>query len=128
MAITIPGSAAVTAQSAGAQALSLQRVTISAGAPEGAHLHERHETALYLLRGTLVVFHGDWLQEHAVVRPGEYFYLPAGVAHAMRALDPAEPCVALVARTDPNEAEASVLLAELDPLLDERASSVDRAA
>lgn len=116
---------AITAQSSGAEGLSLQRLTISADQPEGAHLHEHHETALYVLRGTLVVFYGDWLQEHAVVRPGEFFYVAPGVAHAQRALDPAEPVIALIARTDPNESEATVPLPELDPLLADRTIPTD---
>jgi len=44
---------------------------------------------------------------------GDFFYIPAGVPHLpMNTGD--EPCVAVVARTDPNEQESVVLLPHLD--------------
>ena len=115
--MAIKTSSGVSSETAGAQGLALSAVTISAQEPEGAHLHEHHETALYLLEGTLVVYHGDWLQEHTVVRPGEFLYLPAGEVHAFSCIDPARPCRALVARTDPQAHEPAQLLPELAPLL-----------
>ena len=111
-------SIGVSAETAGSRALSLCLVTISAAEPEAAHLHEEHETALYVLGGTLVVYHGDWLQDFTVVRPGEFFFLPAGTVHACRALDPATPVRALSARSDPRQLEALQTLPELAPLLD----------
>ena len=116
--MAIKSSLGISAETAGSQALSLCLVTFSADAPESAHLHEDHETALYVLKGTLVVYHGDWLQDFTVLRPGEFFYLPAGTVHACRALDPAAPCLALSARTDPNQREALQPLPELAALLD----------
>src|SRR6266511_142104 len=107
MAITNTG---VTAQTSGSSALALQLIKISSDEAEGAHVHEAHETALYLLKGTLVAYHGDWLQEQIVVRPGEFFFLPAGMVHAFRCLDPAEPCLAVAARSDPNLREPAQLL------------------
>jgi uncharacterized RmlC-like cupin family protein len=88
MAITNTG---VTAQTSGSSALALQLIRISSDEPEPAHVHEAHETALYLLKGTLVVYHGDWLQEQSVVRPGEFFFLPAGAVHASAASIPPSP-------------------------------------
>ena len=116
--MTIKSSLGISAETAGSQALSLCFVTFSADKPETAHLHEGHETALYVVKGTLVVYHGDWLQDFTVVRPGEFFYLPAGAVHACRTLDPASPCLALAARSDPNQREALQPLPELAPLLD----------
>lgn len=116
--MTIKTTVGISAETAGSQALALSLITVKADEPEGAHLHEHHETALYLLKGTLVVYYGDWLQDHAVVRPGEFFYLPAGAVHAFRCLDSARPCIALTARTDPHQREAFQSLPELAPLLD----------
>lgn len=116
MGITNTG---VTAQTSGSSALALQLLRISAGEVEDAHVHEAHETALYLLRGTLVVYHGDWLQEQTVVRPGEFFFLPAGAVHAFRCLDSAEPCLAVSARSDPDAREPAQPLPELTPLLEQ---------
>ena len=111
-------SVGISAETAGSQALSLGLVTISAAEPESAHLHEAHETALYVVSGTLVVYHGDWLQDFTVVRTGEFFFLPAGAVHACRTLDPATPCRVLAARSDPSQQEALQPLPELAPLLD----------
>jgi len=109
----------VTFQTSGSRALALQLIKVSADEAEAAHVHEGHETALYLLKGTLVVRHGDWLQEETVVRPGEFFYLPAGVVHTFRCLDPAEPCLAVAARNDPDAREPALSLPELTPLLEQ---------
>jgi uncharacterized RmlC-like cupin family protein len=116
MGITNTG---VTAQTSGSRALALQLIKVAADEAEAAHVHEAHETALYLLKGTLVVYHGDWLQEQTIVRPGEFFYLPAGAVHAFRCLDPAEPCLAVTARSDPNLREPAQPLPELTPLLEQ---------
>src|SRR5687768_8670469 len=116
--MAISSSIGISAETAGSQELSLCIETISAAEPETAHLHEGHETALYVLRGTLVIYHGDWLQDFTVVRPGEFFFLPAGTVHACRALDPATPCLTLAARSDPSQREARQELPELAALLD----------
>ena len=52
------------------------------------------------------------LERHA----GDFVYIPAGTPHLPVNASESEPCVALVARTDPNEQESVVLLAELDSL------------
>jgi uncharacterized RmlC-like cupin family protein len=56
---------------------------------------------------------GDNLEEHLVVKTGEYLYIPAGIPHLPYNLSETEPCTAVLARTDPNEQE-SVILIELD--------------
>ena len=116
--MAIKSTIGISAETAGAQELALCLETISAAQPEPAHLHEDHETALYVLKGTLVVYHGDWLQDFTVLRPGEFFFLPVGMVHACRTLDPATPCLALAARSDPNQRETRQELPELAPLLD----------
>ena len=119
MAITISTTTAggISAETAGSQALALTAVTLPAGASEPAHLHEDHETALYVLEGTLLVRHGDWLQTRALLHPGEFLYLPPGEVHALSSADPKRPCRALIARTDPHAHESTQPLPELTPLL-----------
>ena len=91
-------------------------VTIPPGARAKAHLHESHETAIYVLSGEAVTFFGDRLEEQAVTRAGDMFYIPAGVPHLPANLSDA-PVTAVIARTDPNEQESVVLLPDLDALV-----------
>src|SRR5271168_3041169 len=67
----------ISAESVGAQGIHMQIVTIPPGARAKAHKHENHETAIYALRGESHVWHGNKLEHHSVVKPGEFFYIPA---------------------------------------------------
>ena len=116
--------AGVSAQSVGAQALCLHLLTIPPGGKAHAHLHANHETAIYVLSGDSGMWYGEELKEYLEARTGDFVYIPAGTPHLPINLSQTEPCVALIARTDPNEQESVVLLQELD----ERASKEkDRA-
>jgi uncharacterized RmlC-like cupin family protein len=106
----------ISAESVGAQNLHLQILTIPAGARGKAHKHERHETAIYVLSGKAGTWHGERLEEHFTAQAGDFIYIPAGVPHLPYNLSETEPCVAVIARTDPNEQESVVLLPELDKL------------
>ena len=106
--------AGVSAESVGARALCMHLVTIPPGGRGRAHLHEAHETALYVLSGVSELWYGAGLREHAVVRAGEFLYIPAGMPHRPANASATEPCVAVVARTDPSEQESVVLLPELE--------------
>src|SRR5882672_1510862 len=106
--------AGISAQSVGASALCLHLVTIPPGGRAHAHLHEHHETAIYVLSGESGVWYGEGLQEYLEAGAGDFFYIPAGVPHVPVNLSQTHPCVALIARTDPNEQESVVLLPELD--------------
>ena len=105
--------AGISAESVGATAICMHLLTIPPGGRAKAHLHEAHETAIYPLAGAADVWYGDALGEHAVVRAGEFFYIPAGVPH-LPVNRGGEPCVCVIARTDPNEQESVVLLPDLD--------------
>jgi uncharacterized RmlC-like cupin family protein len=106
----------VSAQSVGSKGICMHVVTIPPGARAKAHLHESHETALYVLSGEAVTFYGDRLENQAITRAGDMFYIPAGIPHLPANLSNA-PCTAVIARTDPNEQESVVLLPHLDALV-----------
>jgi uncharacterized RmlC-like cupin family protein len=107
-------SVGISAQSVGSNAIHMQLVRIPPGARAKAHMHVDHETAIYALSGTSHVWHGEKLDEHSVVRPGEFFYIPAGVPHLPYNPSKTEEVVAVIARTDPNEQESVLLLPHLD--------------
>src|SRR5918912_220736 len=105
----------VSAETVGSQALWLGSVTRPArGGRTKAHMHENHESALYLISGEDVeVLPGEQLEHRDVAHAGDYLYFPAGVPHV--AVNRGEtPAVFIAARTDPNEQESVVMLPELD--------------
>jgi uncharacterized RmlC-like cupin family protein len=106
--------AGVSAESAGATGLCMHMVTIPPGGRANAHLHENHETAIYVLSGEAEMWFGEGLTEYLTMNAGDYVYIPAGVPH--RPANPSEttPCIGILARTDPNEQESVVLRPDLD--------------
>lgn len=106
--------AGASRESANARGLCLHLLEIPPGGRARAHLHENHETAIYVLSGLGEMWYGDDLAEHLTVGAGEFLYIPAGVPHLPANFSVTEPCVAIIARTDPNEQESAVLLPHLD--------------
>jgi uncharacterized RmlC-like cupin family protein len=104
----------VSAQNAGSQRIWLGMITMPPGGRTKAHLHDGHETALYVLSGSCDLWYGEELREHDVARAGDYIYIPAGVSHVAVNRSETEPLVVVGARTDPNEQESVRLQPELD--------------
>ena len=105
--------AGISSESVGATGICMHLLEIPPGGRAKAHLHEAHETAIYVLSGVSEVYYGDELEHHATVSANEFFYIPAGVPHLPINRSDAL-CVAVIARTDPNEQESVVLLPHLD--------------
>jgi uncharacterized RmlC-like cupin family protein len=108
----------ISTEAVGSTGICMHLLTIPPGGRARAHLHESHETAIYVLSGEAHTWYGDRLEHHAIVRAGEMFYIPAGVPHLPANLSD-QPCSAVIARTDPKEQESVVLLPELDGLVPE---------
>jgi len=107
---------AICAETVGARAIHMQLVTIPPRGRARAHKHATHETAIYALSGESGVWHGERLENHTVVKPGEFFYIPADMPHLPYNPSTTDPVVAVIARTDPNEQESVILLPELDSI------------
>jgi uncharacterized RmlC-like cupin family protein len=108
--------AGISAETAGSSGICMHLLTIPPGSRAKAHLHENHETAIYVLSGEAEMWHGEKLEKHMITRAGDLIYIPAGVPH-LPANRSDQPVVAVIARTDPNEQESVVLLPELDALV-----------
>jgi uncharacterized RmlC-like cupin family protein len=108
--------AGISAESVGARSICMMLLTIEPGQRARAHLHENHETAIYVLTGESVTWYGPRLERRVTVGAGDMFYIPAGMPHLPANLSD-KPCVAVIARTDPNEQESVVLLPELEALV-----------
>jgi uncharacterized RmlC-like cupin family protein len=83
------------------------------GARAKPHLHEDHETAIYVLSGSIDAWYGEDLEHHITANAGDMFYIPPGVPHLPANLTDTLAS-AIVARTDPNEQESVLLLPHLD--------------
>ncbi len=115
--------AGVSAENTGSKALCMHLLTIPPGGRAKAHLHEYHESAVYVISGEAEMWFGENLQEHMITKAGDFVYIPAGVPHLPANRSATEPCVAVIARTDPNEQESVVLLPHLDALATPRSTS-----
>jgi uncharacterized RmlC-like cupin family protein len=104
----------ISAQSVGAQRIHLQIVRIPPGGRAKAHKHDGHETAIHILSGDSGMWYGEKLEQHLVARAGDFLYIPADMPHLPYNLSDAESCIAVIARTDPNEQESIVLMPELE--------------
>lgn len=107
----LPG---ISAETVGAESIWLGVATIPPGVRTKAHVHERHETAFYMLSGDeLELWTGNQLQHRDVVRPGDYLFIPANVLH-VAVNRSAVPAVFVGARNEPTAQESVVMYPELD--------------
>jgi uncharacterized RmlC-like cupin family protein len=105
----------VSQGSAGSQGLCMHVLTIPPGTRGTPHLHDGHETAIYIAEGEVEVWHGTGLVGRLVLRAGDFLYVPPGTPH-LPVNSSGAPMVAVVARTDPAEQE-SVTVLDLPPHL-----------
>jgi uncharacterized RmlC-like cupin family protein len=112
--------AGISAQSAGAKAICLHLLTFPPGERARPHLHEHHETAIYVLSGQAEMWYGERLQDYLTADAGDFLYIPAGMPHLPSNRSQTDSCLALIARTDPNEQESVVLLPELNEVFLQR--------
>src|SRR4026208_2375713 len=71
----------ISAESAGATGICMHMLTIPPGGRARAHLHENHETAIYVLSGVGGMWFGENLEEYVTVKACDYIYIPAGIPH-----------------------------------------------
>lgn len=109
----------IAAETVGSTAICMHLLTVPPGGRAKAHLHENHETAIYVLEGEAVTLYGDQLEHHIHTRKGDLVYIPAGVPHLPVNISD-KPTSAVIARTDPNEQESVVLRPDLEDIADTR--------
>ncbi len=109
--------AAISAESVGAKGICMHLVAIPPSARATAHLHEHHETAIYVLTGDAGMWYGPKLEHHLTATAGEFLYIPAGMPHLPYNPSATTPCTGVLARTDPNEQESVVVLRELEKFI-----------
>jgi uncharacterized RmlC-like cupin family protein len=108
----------ISKESAGATGIAMMLLTVPPGGRAKAHMHEGHETAIFVVSGEVETFYGHQLESRIVTKAGDMFYIPAGVPHLPVNRSKTESCSAVIARTDPHEQESVVLLPDLEKLAD----------
>lgn len=108
----------IAKETVGSNGICMHLLTIPPGARAKAHLHENHETAIYILDGETLTLYGPNLEHQMTTKAGDLVYIPAGVPHLPVNLS-TKPASAVIARTDPNEQESVILLAHLEAAADE---------
>jgi len=89
-------------------------VSLAPGQRTRAHVHERHETALYMMSGPGVeLYTGPLLDRRDVVRPGDYLFIPAGLLH-VAVNRGEEPALFIGSRNEPTAQESVVLYPDMD--------------
>ncbi|MZQ87083.1 cupin domain-containing protein [Paenibacillus sp. 5J-6] len=116
---------AISKESVDSQGICMHLLTIPPGKRAKAHLHEAHETAIYMLQGKSAMWYGEKLDQHMEVEEGDFLYIPAGMPHMPYNPSGTESCTALLSRTDPNEQESVRLLPELEALWQKQHASSD---
>ena len=106
--------AGISAESVGATGLCMHMLRIPPGGRAKVHLHQSHETAIYVLSGRGEMWFGDELEQHLTCGQGDMIYIPAGVPHLPLNPSTTDECVAVLARTDPNEQESVILRPDLE--------------
>lgn len=107
----LPG---ISSETVGATALWLGIASVPPGQRTKAHVHERHETAFYMLSGDeLEMWSGNELQYRDVMHTEDYLYIPANVLHV--AVNRGSiPAVLVGARNEPTAQESVVMYPEMD--------------
>ncbi len=104
---------ACSGRTRGARRLCLHTLRIPPGGRAKVHLHASHETAIYLVAGTVTVLHGPGLGQRTEMEAGDFLYIPADCPHLPINTGQVE-AFGVLARTDPNEQESVVLLPSLE--------------
>jgi uncharacterized RmlC-like cupin family protein len=104
----------VSAETVGSKSIWLGMITLPQGKRTRAHVHEFHETALYMMSGTeMELWTGDQLQYQDIVKPGDYIFIPTNMLHvAVNRSDKA--AVFIGARNEATAQESVVLRPEMD--------------
>ena len=102
----------ISGKTAGAKNLSLLKVVIPPGGSAEAHVHRGFESAIYLVQGRVETRYGEGLKKSVINEAGDFIFVPADVPHQPFNLSDTEPAIAIVARSDPNEQEHTILYSD----------------
>lgn len=108
----LPIFAGISGKTAGSKTLSLLKVVIPPGAAADAHVHKGFESAIYVVQGRVETRYGEGLRKSVTNQAGDFIFIPPDVPHQPYNLSDTEPVIAIVARSDPDEQEHTILYDE----------------
>jgi uncharacterized RmlC-like cupin family protein len=104
----------VSAETVGSKTIWLGMITLPPGKRTLAHVHEHHETALYMLSGTEIeLWTGDQLQHRDIVRQGDYIFIPENTLH-VAVNRGGQPAVFIGSRDEATAQESVVMRPDMD--------------
>lgn len=106
----------ISAETVGSKSLCMHVVDIPPNAREVPHFHRDHETAIYVVSGSVEVWSGEKLDNRFVIRAGDFLYIPPSVPHVPINRSMTETCTVVLSRTDPSEQESVVVVDTPDDL------------
>lgn len=105
----------ISAETVDSKAVFLGIVTLPPGQRTKAHVHERHESAFYLLSGEEVeLWSGECLEHRELARVGDYLFIPADVPHVAVNRSMSVPAVFVGVRNEPTAQESLLMRPDLD--------------
>lgn len=110
------GGDGVSRATAGSEGIFMARYTVPSGVHSSLHSHANCETAVYVLRGRAYAYHGEDMGGYVEAGPGDFAYIPAGVAHVVGCPAGGEPLEYVVSRNAPEEIVVTLRSAEDLPI------------
>lgn len=104
----------VSTETVGSKSIWLGMISLPPGKRTRAHVHEFHETALYMLTGAeMELWTGDQLQYRDIVKPGDYIFIPANMLH-VAVNRSGQPATFIGSRNEATAQESVVLHPDMD--------------
>jgi uncharacterized RmlC-like cupin family protein len=104
----VVGGAEISQATAGAHNIYMGVFRVPASARSRPHYHEKCETAVYMLSGSLDVRWGEHLEESVTSGPGDMVYVPPRETHILENLSETDAAEYVVARDSPTEDSVEV--------------------
>jgi len=102
------GGAEISQATVGAQNIFMGVFRVPPGATSRPHYHANCESTLYMLRGEMLIRHGEQLDQELRVVPGDLLYVPPLETHLLENVSETEVIEYVVARNSPTEDSVEV--------------------
>jgi uncharacterized RmlC-like cupin family protein len=110
------GLQAISQETVGSEGIFMALHRVPAGARSSLHSHANCETAVYVLRGRGYAYYGEDMGGYAEAGPGDFVFIPAGLAHVVGCPAGGEPFEYVVSRNAPEEVVVTLREAEDLPI------------
>ena len=102
------GGAEISQATVGASNIFMGVFHVPPGSRSRPHYHANCESTLYMLRGNMLIRHGDQLEEELRVAEGDLLYVPPNETHVVENPSETETIEYVVARNSPTEDSVEV--------------------